>query len=239
MLFCLFIYYLSHIHIFHNLYKTYKLEQNYLLKHKMAALSFEVVVIYFTCIDRNWLTSISSSIIHRLGVKRLGVNEAWSLFFIQGSFRSSRAFGLRLELCCKHLSMKFWHSSETSDGMLGLSRFTSLYCKAMCTLLSPSSRVPHGFCPEIISTTRQPKDQISDLRLTFCRWVSGAIQAGELPTIDYTLSKLLELACRSTGLVEMVGALSWRELPMSHSLISLPSWLTRTLAPFRSPCVTF
>lgn len=143
-----------------------------------------------------------------------------SLLLIQGSSSNWLALGLTFASCCKHLSMKLWHSSDTSVGISGRSMFASRLCSATCTLPSPSSRVPHGLCPVSISTTRQPRDQMSDRLPTFCMCVSGAIQAGELQTSEFTLRRLLELADRS---VDYCGAFKRRELPMSHNLISFPS----------------
>ena len=41
--------------------------------------------------------------------------------------------------------MKLRQSSDTESGISGLSMFANLRYKAICTLLSPSRRVPHGF----------------------------------------------------------------------------------------------
>ena len=82
--------------------------------------------------------------------------------FIQGSSKSSWAYGLSLKSCYRHLSMKFWHSGETFSGMAGRSRFVSLVFRARSTLASLSRRSPQGFSPVSISTRRQPSDHMSD-----------------------------------------------------------------------------
>ena len=140
--------------------------------------------------------------------------------------------------------MKFWHSSETSEGIIGLSLSAILRYRAKRTLLSLSRRSPQGFFPVSISIMRQPSDHMSDLYPNFWVWVSGAIHAGELATREWTLNRLRVLAELSLVYPDTFSFLRGIagfiiELPISHNLISLPSWLTRTLAPFKSPWITF
>lgn len=114
--------------------------------------------------------------------------------------------------------------SDTNFGGSGLSfDYNALYNEKI--RLSSSRRLPQGFSPKSISTIRQPNDQTSDFLPVFDSEHSGAIQA-KVPFMTVLID------CHELPYSKSL------ELPKSQSLIYSPPLVSKTLAPFKSPCIT-